>query len=375
MSGPYTGIKVIDTTGLTGAYATRLFAGLGAEVVRLEPPEGSSLRRLAPFVETLEPPENSLWWNYLAMGTRSVVIDPGDSASLAQVVSQADVIFEDQLPENAMFPDEAVNPATIRTRILPFGLTGPKRGWQSSNLIAWAASGILYTTGFTDRAPVAPAAPVQLICHAAGAWALAGTLLALRSKRLTGNAQNIEVSMQEAALAIAPETGVPMLLDDRVHRQRTGNRRDLGRPFGLYPCKDGFVSLIVLMPRHWLAMAQWVAETTGNESITEAVFEDNAVRIEAKDLIDEWVEELTTQGTRLELFEEGQRRGIPITPVNTIDALVDDPHLKAAGYWSSTELQDGTEVTVPGAPFRTNAQWWSTSRAPLLGEHTGLYLT
>ena len=216
---------------------------------------------------------------------------------------------------------------------------------------------------------------MQLICHAAGASALAGTLLALRSKRLTGNAQNIEVSMQEAALAIAPETGVPMLLDDRVHRQRTGNRRDLGRPFGLYPCKDGFVSLIVLMPRHWLAMAQWVAETTGNESITEAVFEDNAVRIEAKDLIDEWVEELTTQGTRLELFEEGQRRGIPITPVNTIDALVDDPHLKAAGYWSSTELQDGTEVTVPGAPFRTNAQWWSTSRAPLLGEHTGLYLT
>ncbi|MEC9059840.1 MAG: CoA transferase [Actinomycetota bacterium] len=375
MSGPYTGIKVIDTTGLTGAYATRLFAGLGAEVVRLEPPEGSSLRRLAPFVETLEPPENSLWWNYLAMGTRSVVIDPGDSASLAQVVSQADVIFEDQLPENAMFPDEAVNPATIRTRILPFGLTGPKRGWQSSNLIAWAASGILYTTGFTDRAPVAPAAPVQLICHAAGASALAGTLLALRSRRLTGNAQNIEVSMQEAALAIAPETGVPMLLDDRVHRERTGNRRDLGRPFGLYPCKDGFVSLIVLMPRHWLAMAQWVAEATGNESITEAVFEDNAVRIEAKDLIDEWVEELTTQGTRLELFEEGQRRGIPITPVNTIDALVDDPHLKAAGYWSSTELQDGTEVTVPGAPFRTNAQWWSTSRAPLLGEHTGLYLT
>ena len=73
--------------------------------------------------------------------------------------------------------------------------------------------------------------------------------------------------------------------------------------------------------------------------------------------------------------QEGQRRGIPITPVNTIDALVDDPHLKAAGYWSSTELQDGTEVTVPGAPFRTNAQWWSTSRAPLLGEHTGLYLT
>tara|TARA_Y100000590_G_C15701905_1_gene1007113 strand:+ start:1347 stop:2474 length:1128 start_codon:yes stop_codon:yes gene_type:complete len=374
MVGPYEGVTVVDTTGLTGAYATRLFAGLGAEVIHLEPPQGSALRRLAPFVESVDPPENSLWWNYLAMGTRSVIIEPEDTESLERLISQADVVFEDQLPEHSGIPSEIIGSSTIRSRILPFGLTGPKRGWKSSNLVAWAGSGILYTTGFVDRPPVAPAAPVQLACHAAGASALVGTLLALRSRRLSGVVQNVEISMQEAALTIAPETGVPMLLDDRVHRERTGNRRDLGRPFGLYPCSDGFVSIIVLMPRHWVAMAQWVAEVTGNESITEPVFEENAVRIEAKDLIDEWVEELTRQGTRLELFQEGQRRGIPITPVNTVDALVDDPHLEAADYWSSTELHDGQTVTVPGAPFRTNTQWWSTSRAPFLGEHTELYV-
>lgn len=375
MAGPYNGLRVVDTTGLAGAYATRLLAGLGAEVIRLESPAGSPLRRLGPFADNVEPPENSLWWSYLAMGAHSVVIEPEDTESLMRILNEADVVFEDQLPEKSALPRDEISPTTIRTKILPFGSTGPKRNWRSSNLVAWAASGILYTTGFTNRAPVAPAAPVQLAYHASAASALVGTLLALRSRRITGVGQNVEISMQEVALSIAPETGVPMFMDDRVHRERSGNRRDLGRPFGLYPCKDGFVSIIVLMPRHWTAMAQWVSESTGNESIIEEVFVDNAVRVEAKDLIDDWVEELTTQGTRLELFEEGQRRGIPITPVNTIDALVDNPHLDAADYWTTTQLQDGTEVTIPGAPFRSSSPWWSIAPAPRLGEHTHIYLS
>ena len=104
MAGPYSGIRVVDTTGLSGAYATRLLAGLGAEVIRLESPDGSPLRRLSPFAENIEAPENSLWWSYLAMGTRSVVIDPKDTESLMQLLTTADVVFEDQLPEKSALP-------------------------------------------------------------------------------------------------------------------------------------------------------------------------------------------------------------------------------------------------------------------------------
>ena len=374
MAGPYNGLRVVDTTGLAGAYATRLFAGLGAEVIRLEPPDGSPLRYLAPFAESIAPPENSLWWSYLAMGTRSVVIEPDNKDSLAQILSSADVIFEDRLPEDSLISPDLVPDTTVRTSIVRFGLTGPKRAWKSSNLVAWAASGVLYATGFRDRAPVAPAGHVQLALHASAASALVGTLLALRARRKSGEGQQVEISMQEAALAIAPETGVPVLLDDRVHRERSGNRRDLGRPFGLYPCSDGFVSIIVLLPRHWTAMASWVAEATGNETITEEVFEDLGVRMETQDLIDTWVEELTVGQSRQELFQEGQRRGIPVTPVNTVNALLDDPHLKAAKFWSETQLPDGSSVAVPGAPFRTNADWWTMTAAPLLGQHTEFYL-
>lgn len=180
--------------------------------------------------------------------------------------------------------------------------------------------------------------------------------------------------MQEVGLSLAPETGVPMMLDDRVHRARTGNRRDLGRPFGLYPCSDGYVSIVVLMPVHWEAMANWIHEETDNDTILEDVFRDPSVRTETKDLLDTWTEELTTSKSRLELFEEGQRRGIPITPVNTISALANDRHLAASGYWETVELPTGESARIPGAPFRTNQNWWRTARAPFLGEHTDEFI-
>ena len=166
------------------------------------------------------------------------------------------------------------------------------------------------------------------------------------------------------------ETGVPVFLDDRVHRERSGNRRLLSRPFGIYPCADGYVSILVLMPRHWTAMAEWVHEVTGNESIIEPVFEDVAVRGETMELIDEWTEELTMQLTALEVFQEGQRRGIPITPVSTVAGLRTDPHLEATGFWEEAELPGGGTSPIPGPPFRTSANWWQLGRAPRLGEHT-----
>ena len=87
-------------------------------------------------------------------------------------------------------------------------------------------------------------------------------------------------------------------------------------------------------------------------------------------MIDSWTEELCASMTRLEFFQESQRRGLPVTPVNTIEALLNDPHLEAVGFWQQAGLPAGGEVTIPGAPFRTNMDWWATARAPRLGEHT-----
>ncbi|MCP3988276.1 MAG: CoA transferase [Actinomycetia bacterium] len=383
MAQPFAGVKIVDLSGLAGAYASRLFAALGADVIKIEPPGGSPLRRMSPFVDGANEPEASLWWAYLAMGTRSVVIDIEDGeqrSSLAGLLAQADIVVDDHGPDVldgfgvGYEATRAGNPGVVWISISPFGLKGPKRHWSSSNLVAWAASGVLYTTGFEDEPPVVPGGPTQIGLYATSLNAAVGAVLGLRGRRLLGYGQLVDLSLAEACLAISPETGIPVFLDDRVHRVRSGNRRTLSRPFGLYPCSDGFVSILVLMPRHWEAMANWIHESFDNESIIDPVFADMAVRVQTMELIDSWVEELTMSMTLLEFFQEGQRRGIPITPVNTIKTLAVDPHLDAVGYWDRTELPGGGDALIPGAPFRTSADWWRLGRAPRLGEHTSQML-
>ena len=382
MSGPFTGVRVVDLSGLVGAYATRLFAALGAEVIKIEPPGGSPLRRMAPFIgedDGIPDQERSLWWAYLAMGTRSVVInidDRDERERLSALLATADIVVDDHGPDVldqmgvGYEATKVANPGVVWVAITPFGLTGPKRSWTSSNLVAWAASGILYTVGFDDQPPVVPAGPAQMGMYTTSLHAATGAVLGLRGKRLTGEGQLVDLSLAEACLALAPETGVTVFLDDQVHRVRAGNRRTLSRPFGIYPCADGYVSILVLMPRHWEAMASWVHEVCGNEAITDPVFADMTVRGQTMELVDSWVEELTMSMSLLKFFQEGQRRGIPITPVNTIATLRADPHLDAVDFWDTTELPGGGSAVIPGAPFRTTEDWWHTSRAPRLGEHT-----
>ena len=379
MSRPFDDLTVVDLSGLAGAYASRLFAAMGADVIKVEPPDGSPLRRMSPFLDDVDEPESSLWWAYLAMGTRSATVDidrADERGRLAALLASADIVLDDHGPDVldgygiGYDATSAGNPDVVWVAITPFGQQGPKRGWRSSNLVAWAASGVLYTTGFDDQPPVVPGGPAQMGLHAVSVNAAVGAALGLRGRRIIGRGQRIDLSLAEACLAFAPETGVPVFLDDRVHRVRAGNRRTLSRPFGLYPCSDGYVSILVLMPRHWESMAAWVHEACDNESIIDPVFADMAVRGQTMELIDSWVEELTTSMTLLEFFQEGQRRGIPITPVNTIETLQIDPHLKAVGFWDSTELPAGGSATIPGPPFRTNADWWQLARAPRLGEHT-----
>jgi crotonobetainyl-CoA:carnitine CoA-transferase CaiB-like acyl-CoA transferase len=201
-------------------------------------------------------------------------------------------------------------------------------------------------------------------------YALNGAMLALRAMRRTNRGQLVDISMQECCLSLAPECGVPLFLDDRVHRSRPGNRRAVTRPWGLYPCSDGFVSLLVIQPAHWRAMATWIAEETGMDSVLDEAFNDLHMRWEASDLVDDLTEQVTRPRTKLEIFVEGQRRGIPTTPVNTVADLRSDPHLQSVRFWRDEHHPVLGRLSSPGAPFRVNRDWWQWAPAPSLGEHT-----
>jgi crotonobetainyl-CoA:carnitine CoA-transferase CaiB-like acyl-CoA transferase len=360
-------VRVVELTGLTGAYATRMWAALGADVVVAEPEDGHILRHLPPFAPAVTGAEASLWWAFFGQGKRSVVAPPG-SAALDDLLATADVVILDADPDA-----DAPTPAHDRQVVVavsPFGLTGPRRAWRGSELVAWASAGIAFTIGFPDRAPLCPATPVQFASHVTSLVALNAAMLALRGVRRTGRGQVVDVSMQECCLALAPETGVALFLDDGLRRVRPGNRRAVTRPWGLYPCADGFVSFLVLQPAHWRAMAGWIAETTGIDGVLDEVFDDLHVRWEVSDFIDDCTESLTRSRTKLDLFREGQRRGIPITPVNTVADLCNDPHLRSAGFWRQEQHPLLGSVPTAGAPFRVDHDWWRWATAPTLGEHT-----
>ena len=352
-AGPWAGLRVLELSGLTGAYASRMWAALGADVVVAEPDDGHLLRRLPPFAPGHEgSAEGSLWWAYFGQGKRSVIAPPG-SAARAELLAAADVVLTDVDP--ATDEPAAAHDTQVVVAISPFGLHGPRRGWKGSELVAWASSGIGTTIGFPERAPVCPATPVQFAAHLASMFAVNAAMLARRAVRTTGRGQVVDLSMQECCLALAPETGAALFLDDGLHRSRPGNRRAVTRPWGLYPCTDGFVSFLVLQPAHWRAMAIWLAEATGIDGVLDEVFVDLHVRWEVSDFIDDCTEQLTTSRSKLELFIEGQRRGIPITPVNTIADLRQDPHLAASGFWRTDDhpihgALPSAGRAVPGRP-------------------------
>lgn len=362
MAGPWQGVRVLELDGPASAYATRLWAALGADVVVAEPAPGHPYRAMAPFAPGHGAPEGSLWWAFLGQGKRSVVVDDAGTGAL---VRAADVVVGAPPAVDAADPE-----GQVVVSVTPFGRTGPRAHWKGSDLVAWSSATLPYVTGFPDRAPVAPAPLSQLAYHVTAMHAVVAAMLALRVRRRTGRGQLLDISMQECCLALAPESGLPVFLDDRVHRGRPGNRRAVTRPFGLYPCADGHVSLIALQPAHWKATAAWIAEVTGVDAILDPSFADMAVRWEAAEFVDELVEATLAGSTKLELFVDGQRRGVPLTPVNTVADLRNDPHMAAAGFWRAHDHPVLGSLTVPGEPFRTTHDWWAWRRAPLLGEHT-----
>ena len=369
MTGALDGIRVLELGDESVAYATKLLADLGADVVRLEPPEGSRLRHLPP---------KGLGSAYFDTNKWSVVADLGTEegrARLARLAARADVVVDTSPPGHLDGLDTgpaalcAANPALVWVAVTPFGLTGPRRHWRASNLTAWAQSGVLRTTGEPDRPPVVPGGPVRLAHVLASFNAAIGALLALRARRRTGQGQVVDVSIVESAMLAGIEVGVPYWVDDLVPRERQGNRRAAIRPWGLYPCADGWASVVIVVPEHWDALAAWMQERTGNEAATEPVFREVLTRVEAAELVDEWTSELTVTYPKHELFAEAQRRGIPCTPVNTVADLAEDPHLAARGFWVEVEDPELGTVRMPGAPYRLSATPWRAGPAPRLGEH------
>lgn len=370
--------RIIDLTDASGVYGTKLLADHGAEVIRIEHPGGDPLRLHPPFVGGTPDPDRSLYWHYMNTSKKSVTLDVETAdgrAILARLAETAAVVAfsgsAGQFRRLGLDRLSTEHPDLIVSAITPFGLTGPFQDWAGNDAIAWGAGGLTFSTGWPDKPPLTPAPIAELSYILAGYLTSIGLLAALRTRRRHGRGQLVDLSLQQAVLTASGEAGASAFIDDATLRVRMGSKRIFTAPLGHYRTMDGFASVIALMPAHWDALAQWIAERTGNEgALDEALRGPASVRSgDLRDLADYFTAELVAMYTKQELFEEGQRRGISITPVNDPASATMDPQLAYREYWRQLEVA-GARFTSPGPPARYSTLTWDARPAPERGAHT-----
>lgn len=369
-----TGVRVLDMGGEAAARAGRMLADLGAEVILVEPPGGSPGRTVPPLLPVPGGGTASPHFLYTSAGKRSVTLAarlPAGRLLLDRLISTADVVLAGD--DTAALRDlgltygavRAVNERTVLVAITAFGLSGPRRRWRSSDLVAWASSGGLPSIGDPDRPPVAPGGG---LAHAAAALnAVAGAVIALRAQRRHGPGQMVDISMQEAVLSVTMESG-PFYPLEGARSGRQGARR--GAASGHFSTSDGLVELLPFMPGQWDALAEWIRDEVGIEEATMDVFRGSPmVRAPYAEVIDAWVQELTGRYTKQEFFVEAQRRGIPCGPVNEPTDLLSDPHLETTGGWIEGSLPGGAPMRWPQPPLRLDREAMPVGPVPGIGQH------
>ncbi|HSP54024.1 MAG TPA: CoA transferase [Dehalococcoidia bacterium] len=370
-------LRVLDLSGrVAGAYASKLFADYGADVIAVEPPAGSPLRRQGPFAPTGRPAagcphrETGALWLYLGTNKRSVTLDIETATGQAvfrRMAEEAAVIIEDFEPGRMEALDLGyetllrIKRRLILVSITPFGQTGHRAAWKATNLTSFASGGQMSLTGDPDREPLVNGG--QQAAYQAGLNAFAAAAVAAVNADTYEVPQHIDISMQEC-MAAALELYLPWWAYlKRDISQRKGNI--LSAMVGMYPAKTGFIGLHI-MPRNWPALTRAMGRP---ELADDPRFKTNFARLQNNDELEAMVYEWAAGQDAMDVYHKAGDTRAPVAAVHSIGDLFASPQLKARGFFHQTEHPEAGSLFIPGPQFRMSEVEWSAGRAPLLGEH------
>ncbi len=325
---PLAGLRVVDLADEKGELCGRLLADLGADVLRVERPGGAVSRRLPPFHAGV-----SLYFAFRNAGKRGATLDleaAAGRARLHELLATADVLLESFTPTErarlALDPGDllARHPQLVMTSLSDFGSRGPYRDWVASDDVLDAMSGMVFKAGSAAKPPLIP--PSAIGVDVASVTAAYATLLALFQKRLSGAGQHIDFS---TLLGISQTTdwsfcNASILRNGSfpINEVRNGS----GPVYTIYACKGGYVRLIVLSPRQWRALWEWLGKP---EAFSDPHWETFIGRLQNADVLTRLYEEHFRGLSMEEVSEEAQRRGIVCTPVLRPDEVLQSAHLRA----------------------------------------------
>jgi crotonobetainyl-CoA:carnitine CoA-transferase CaiB-like acyl-CoA transferase len=388
MLSPY---RVLDLTTERGLLCGQMLADLGADVIKVEPPGGSSARRIGPFYKDAPHPDRSLYWWAYNRNKRAITLDLEREAGrdlIHRLVEHADFLIESHNPgylpqHNLGFADLAkINPALIYVSITPFGQDGPKASYADSDLIIMAAGGPLILAGDADRPPVRLPIP-QAYLHASADAAVA-SLAAHHERVRSGLGQHVDVATVQS-VAMATQSYILAAPIGSTEMRRISGGVKMG-PIEIplvWPASDGFVALTFLF-----GSALGVFTTKLMRFICEQGFCDEATRdkdwiaygeqlfsgaepLGEFERVKEVVRNFTRSRTKAELLGLAVERVFLITPVTTIDEVVESPQFASRDYFQDVvhpELGESFLYPGPFAKFSASPIEYRR-RPPTVGEH------
>ncbi|HEY6421181.1 MAG TPA: CoA transferase [Candidatus Binataceae bacterium] len=377
MAGALSDLKIIELGEMVSApYCTKMFADMGADVVKIERPgAGDRARTRGPFPKDVAHPDKSGLFLYLNTNKRGVTLDVATRDGFEifeKLVAGADILVHNVAPPEmdrvGLNFDRLhhINPALIMTSIVPYGLSGPYRDYRSEDLTLWCAGGVCVLNGGGPEHPELP--PLKTFGHQAGyqggVHAATATIAAAFARLLGEPGQHVEVSVQESIAA-----QLEMTFEYWPYMGMIATR--LGQkplqPVETMQCKDGYIYLCCIEEHQWRGFVEIMGSP---EWADEEIFSDRLKRALNWDALKVFLEDWVSQQTVLDLYRKAQAKRVPFAPVSTMGDLLNSEHLQARGFFVDiTQPVAGTHK-YPGAPLKYHRTPWEIRiPAPTLGQH------
>jgi crotonobetainyl-CoA:carnitine CoA-transferase CaiB-like acyl-CoA transferase len=382
------GYRALDLTDEKGFLCGKILAELGVDVVKVEKPGGDLSRETGPFWHDEKDPEKSLYWFAYNGSKRGITLDIGTGEGkrlFLELVKKADFVIESFAPGalDALGLGYAAlcraKPDIILTSITPYGQKGPYSSYKATDLTVMGMTGELFMTGEPDRPPVNIRMPQA--CLHAGSDAAVGSMLAHHHRRMTGEGQHVDVSMQQSAAWFLAQTIPHWEIDGivlgRVGTYRTSSRGTLQRQ--VWPCKDGFVFFFMIGGQQGAKtcyrLVEWMEEKgMANDFLSSYKWEEFDMATATQELIDTISKPIAAfflTRTKKEALEAAMSRNISICPLLGNRDLLSDANLAAGNFWMPIEHPE-LEASLP-YPRRfarsSENNMDMRSRAPRIGEH------
>ena len=361
MTAPLAGIRVIDATTRWGDLAGRILAELGAEVVKVEPPDGCDSRGVGPFAG-----DESMYWACVGAGKHSVM-----TADVETLLPDADVFIESGCRGD--FGDAF--PQLVHVSVTPFGLTGPLAGAPAAEVTVEAAGGLIDLQGDADRPPLPMGAMPQAAFHA-GAQAAADTVIALFERDRSGRGQHLDVSAQACVVwTLMNATGFPPNAGGNPPSSGEFRGRPASAPVqrlrlpGIVPCRDGLVQvrfqMRILGERSFDALLRWVESEGG--PVPDAVrgmdlsgwlwqMRRDELDLDAAQAAADLIVDLLAKKTKSQIQAYAAEHGLTVAAIHTVADLLADPHLADRDFWirSGDRVHAGPFARMSRTPLSRN---------------------